>query len=196
MKTDDRLTVIENDLKEMKHEYELFFTGETRIPPEKLRKKVQKEFNTLTNEHITNTHLRFRMQSLLARFNSYQRLWDRIMFQIDQGTYKPNQFKADLRVGTFDKESGVVKESTNRLPRRFQKEDNEVQEEKKLKNLYNTYIETRRVTKEKVEVPFELFKKSIENSRAILDKKFNSGYDFKVVIEDGKAKIKGVKKGS
>ena len=63
-----------------------------------------------------------------------------------------------------------------------------------MKDLYWTYIETRRVTGESTDVPFDAFKTSLEKHQSLLKEKFGDQYEIKVVIEDGKTKVKGAGK--
>jgi hypothetical protein len=193
MKVETLLDTVDRQILELKKDYELFFSGERRIPPEKLRQKVKTALLGLTNEHLGNTSHRFRLKSLQAKFNSFSRLWDRIMLQIEMGTYKPNQFKADLRVGKLDKKSGTVEKSNRRIPDRFVVDPQE-QDNKNTQNLYRTFIETRRVTGENVNVSYESFEKSINNNRGVLKEKFGNKFEFKISIENGKAKVKGIAK--
>jgi hypothetical protein len=116
------------------------------------------------------------------------------MLQIEQGTYKPDLFKADKRVGKFIKEEGVVQPAQDRLPHLSHIRDDEEAEKRRLRDLYRTFIETRRVTRENVQVSFDAFRKSIEKQRQTLQDKFGAKFEFKVSIEDGKTKIKGVAK--
>lgn len=193
MKFEEQINILERDIKRLKMEYELYFTGDSKRPPETLRREVHQILMKLTGSPGVNTQQKFRVNSLMSRFNAFSRMWDRIMIQIEQGTYKPDQFKADMRVGRISKENGSVEMAKDRVPRRFQIDENE-KLEGKTKELYKTFIETRRVTGENVGVSYDSFKKSIDNSRESLNKKYGRNYEIKISIDNGKATVKGAQK--
>lgn len=190
---EEELSNLERDIQKLKVDYELYFMGDAKRPPEKLRYQVNKILVKLTNSHHANTQHKFRINSLMSRFNAFTRLWDRTMLQIEQGTYKPDQFKADMRVGRFSKDGGSVEMAKYRVPKRFQIDEDQVLEGK-TKELYKTFIETRRVTGEDIEVSFDSFKKTIDNSRKSLSKKYGDKYEIKISIDKGKATVKGASK--
>jgi hypothetical protein len=191
MSFNEKLTVIENQVMQVKREYDLYFKGDARIPPIRLREKVQKALDKLAMEHRGNTQERFRFNALQSRFNAFARLWDRTMLQIEQGTYKPDQFKADLRLGGRGKDSKEAAGTDRSKGGRIQLPPDAKDVERKTRDLFKTFIEMRRVTGESVNLSYDSFKKSIDKNREVLKKKFGEKYEFKIAIEDGKAKVKG-----
>ena len=191
---DREITRLDEMVAALRGDYELFFSGDRRIPPERERNEVRLRMRKLEAGHITNTSQKFRFQSLTAKFNAYQRLWDRIMQQIESGTYRPDKFKADKRVGEFDSNTGEVVAAETRLQKILREAKSEEALDKKINTLYKTYIETRRVTGESVNIPFDKFRSSIQKSRAVLEQRFGDNYEFKIAIENGKAKVKGIGK--
>ena len=191
MEVDDQLSDIEKKIAEIRKEYELFFAGDRRIPPERLRNQIRLALVKLASKGLTSTGRKFRLSSLTARFNSNCRYWDRIMMQIELGTYKPDKFKADIRVGTISKDSGKVEIAPDRVKKRFRLDKSAEAEDRDIKNLFNTFIEIRRVTGENVNIDYDSFRKSIVKNKEILKEKAGDNYEFKVLIENGKAKVKG-----
>ena len=138
--------------------------------------------------------LKFRFLSLQGTFNSYQRLWDRVLFQIEMGTYEPHKKKADRHVGKLDKNTGRVIESEEfRRRLRVKPREEKTPETDEMRKLYDQYIVARLATAEKGEVSFSSFRKSLENQTPSLKKILGDNFRFKVAVEKGKAKIKGVK---
>jgi uncharacterized C2H2 Zn-finger protein len=101
--SDEELTILENKVKQLKLEYEQYFSGTRPREPQILRNEVQKTIIRHMNETIRNTAHRFRFNSINQRFQAFKRQWDAILRQIDAGTYKRHVFKADLH----DRERGV-----------------------------------------------------------------------------------------
>jgi len=80
-----------------KNEYEMYFMGIQRLPPNDKQREVKRMLRELTEDHISNTALRFRLQVLKSRYNTLSVLWLRSCKQIEDGTYKKHRFMADKR---------------------------------------------------------------------------------------------------
>jgi hypothetical protein len=183
---------LEIKIIELRKEYDLYFSGENRRPPEKRRNEVRKSLDKLRTARFRNTSMKYRLKSIQERFNAFCRLWDRTMFQIETGTYKPAQFRAEMRESRREKSRSTAPDAKGAAasgPRgAFQPVTDD---ESRMRNLYKTFIESRRVTGEKLGLSFDGFRNSIEKQSGTLRKKLGAEPDFKVVIESGKAKIKG-----
>jgi hypothetical protein len=192
MEAEKILEDIEQKTKELKHEYDLFFSGEIHIEPQKLRVEIRRMIRVLNAQFLTNTGQKFRFHSLQATFNSYQRLWDRILLEIEMGTYQPHRFKADYHVGKLDKKTRQVIESEEHK-RWMDMHHAKLKAVDDMKELYETYLSARKSTAEKGKVTYEAFTKSLKSQIPVLKEKLGGPVKFKVTIEDGKAKVKGVR---
>jgi hypothetical protein len=76
--------------------YEQYFIGIEKIEPLVPRKDVDRRIWTLRREKIRNTAKRFKLQTLIQRYNTYQQYWHRIIREIESGTYKRHVRKAEL----------------------------------------------------------------------------------------------------
>ena len=79
---------IEEDLEALKARYEMYFLGIERREPVREREEMKRRVARLKGEFIRNTGLRFRVQTLHARFLSYERMWMRSAREREEGTYK------------------------------------------------------------------------------------------------------------
>jgi len=93
---DDELTILDNKIKQLKLDYEQYFTGTRPREPAQLRGEVQKTILRHLNQPIQNTAARFRFNSINSRYQAFKRQWDSTLRQIDAGTYKRHVFKAQL----------------------------------------------------------------------------------------------------
>jgi len=87
---------LEEDLEELKARYEQYFLGIERKEPARAREEMRKRVLRVKEAFTRNTGLRFRIQSLHARFLSYERLWLRSAKEKEEGTYRRDLFKARL----------------------------------------------------------------------------------------------------
>ena len=108
MEFNDALIKLEAKLKELKRDYELYFKGDLRREPINDRARMTKAITKLLTMHVANTQLKFRAQTLSNSFHANCRYWDRVVLQIEAGTYRPDIFKADMRVGRFNPDTKEV----------------------------------------------------------------------------------------
>lgn len=75
-------------LEKLKIDYERYFLGIEKLEPGQDRKEIAQIVRQLQTTPTANTALKFRLQSLNQRFLSYQSYWNRIVRQIEAGTYQ------------------------------------------------------------------------------------------------------------
>lgn len=93
----ERCLELERAVESLRIRYEQFFLGLTRRPPLEDHNFLRSAVLQLHAGHIRNTGVRFRVDSLRNRFLSYERLWQRTLREIEEGTYRRDLFKARLR---------------------------------------------------------------------------------------------------
>jgi len=74
----------------------MYFLGVEKREPNRWREETRKKVLRIKEKFTRNTGLRFRIQSLHARFISYERLWMRSAREREEGTYRRDLFKAKL----------------------------------------------------------------------------------------------------
>ncbi len=131
----------------------------------------------LTNTAIQNTALRFRFSSICSRFQAFRRQWDDTLRKIEQGTYERHRFKANLP------------ESAPRAPTPQDKPSGDPADSRKL---YDSYMDARRSCGQSVDkLSPERLKATLAKQEAALRQRYgNADIRFRVVVEDGKAKLK------
>jgi hypothetical protein len=88
---------VEEELEALKARYDQYFLGIERREPVRWREELKKKVLRLKTAFTRNTGLKFKIQSLHARFLSYERLWLRSAREREEGTYRRDLFKARLR---------------------------------------------------------------------------------------------------
>ena len=92
----DDCAALETEVEELKVKYEMYFLGVERSEPNRVRDELKKKVLRLKERFTRNAGIRFRVQSLHARFISYERLWLRSAREKEEGTYHRDLFKARL----------------------------------------------------------------------------------------------------
>src|SRR5262245_29217096 len=73
--------------------------GIERLEPMILRKDVDRRLWALRREQIRNTGMRFKLETTIQRYNTYQQYWARIVREIENGTYHRDLTRAVARFG-------------------------------------------------------------------------------------------------
>jgi hypothetical protein len=85
---------MEEGLELLRARYDQWFLGLERREPAREREEARRQVARLKGAFTRNTGLRFRIQSLNARFISYERMWQRCARQKEEGTYRPDVLRA------------------------------------------------------------------------------------------------------
>lgn len=186
------LQLLEIKLKQVKNEYDQYFLGSRKREPQQLRAEVQRITTYYSNISIQNTAQRFKFNSLRARFFTYRRLWDDTLRKMEEGRYARHLFKAGLRERERNEAQQRSEEEAIRQSRDAPPAGAGAGAPDRLGELFERYKSAREKTgqgaaglsREKLE---GLVKRQTEALRA------RYGVEkvrFKVVVEDGRAKLK------
>jgi hypothetical protein len=93
---DEELEELDQGLKRLRVEYDQFFLGILKRPPNVLQGRMQKVIVKYANQVLQKTHQKFRFNQLNSKFQIYRQQWGRTIRQIESGTYRGHRFKANL----------------------------------------------------------------------------------------------------
>ena len=96
---DVALEELETRLERLRSLYEQYFMGIEKIEPQIARKDVDRRIYVLRREKIRNTAKRFKLQTIIQRYNTFQQYWMRICREIENGTYKRHLLRAQKQNG-------------------------------------------------------------------------------------------------
>jgi hypothetical protein len=99
---DVALEELETRLERLRALYEQYFLGFEKIEPSVARKDVDRRIYVLRREKIRNTGKRFKLQTIIQRYNTFQQYWQRICREIENGTYKRHLARAERILGAED----------------------------------------------------------------------------------------------
>jgi hypothetical protein len=177
---EEDLKILDTKLMQLKLDYDRYFLGSRPREPVMLRGEVQKQIAVLTNQPIQNTALRFKFGSICSRFQAYKRQWIETLRKIEEGTYSRHRFKAQIH----ERKPEVEAPSPAAAGARGSDD------------LYQQYVEARRSCGQDVSnlTPARL-ETILDKQRATLQDRFGDAkFRFRVVVEDGKARLKASKK--
>ncbi len=77
--------VINNRIEALKTEYNLFFAGEIRVPPEREREALEKAVRNILYKEYKAPTVRFLIQNMSQRFALYNNMWKKKLNEIETG---------------------------------------------------------------------------------------------------------------
>ena len=177
--TAETIEILERKVGILKREYDQYFLGTRPRAPILARGEVHKLVAFLSNTAIQNTALRFKFSSICSRFQAYKRQWIETLRRIDDGTYSRHRFKANLH----EREQITIDSSANESTGGGSPVGRE---------LFSEYVEARRSCGQNVDrLTPEKLEGVIRRQREQLRELYaDSEFRFRVVVEDGKAKLK------
>lgn len=167
------LDSIGEDLRELEILYERYFSGEEKREPLHKREQLQKRLRQFINRRIMKTDLRFRYESLAARYHTYCGYWDRILRLMDEGRYERH---------TGSRRSPALASNGEEAAPRKTENDGTYQQMLKAHQECNP---------DRPAPSRQQFDAYIAKQRSALAEKFHGQeIEFRVVTEEGKPKIK------
>ena len=85
---------LELKIERLKVLYEQYFMGIEKMEPQVARKEVTRTMLTLQQQYIRNTAMRFKFNTMLQKWQLYITYWNRVLREIENGTYVRHLQKA------------------------------------------------------------------------------------------------------
>lgn len=76
---DKELGRMEDDIRRLKIEFDIFFNGAVKRPPLEARARLESQIKRLMDNRGLTYAQRYRLNALVSRFTSYRELWRRIL---------------------------------------------------------------------------------------------------------------------
>lgn len=184
------LDILDTKIKKLKADYEQYFTKALKKEPAALRDEIDRIILRCSNQQVTNTSLKFRYSTLASKYTSYKQFWNRILRQVEEGTY--------VRGAAFGAKQPEepIKEEPIQRPEAAPSPAGGTQQElsasdSKFKTIYQQFIEAKKSSKEPSGgMSYEKFTQAIIQQTEKVKKDLKcKDVEYKVVVKDGKAKI-------
>ncbi|HEY4425768.1 MAG TPA: MXAN_5187 C-terminal domain-containing protein [Pyrinomonadaceae bacterium] len=180
--TDQELTRLEDDIRRLRVEFDIFFNGGSKRPPYDTKGRVETLLKRLADDRTINFAQRYRYNSLAARYNAFRDLWRRTMQGREEGRDLASAARASAKREVIDHRVEPV--SVVCLDAHHEVE--------LVKNLYNSLIEAKRHCGEPTEdLSFPKFHRLIASKTdGIKQQKGCERVRFSVAVEDGHVSFK------
>ncbi len=91
---DEQLTRLEDDIRKLKIEFDIYFNGASKRPPYDTKNRVETTFKRLSDDRTLSYAQRFRLNTLTARYTAFRELWRRTMQGREEGRDPLSQARA------------------------------------------------------------------------------------------------------
>lgn len=183
MSIKDDIDLLEHKLARLKVEYEQYFMKLIKREPLKLRGEVEKIVLAYSNKNISNTSLKFRYNSLVARFNTYRQYWTRVARAIEEGTYN-RQAEGSI----FPSQGDTPRPNGNHADGAWAAG---APKDPAIVDLFNSYVEAKKACNEPVEgLTYEAVARTIDQYKKKVEEQYKTtDVDLKVSVKDGKTRL-------
>ncbi|MSP55440.1 MAG: hypothetical protein EXR69_07550 [Myxococcales bacterium] len=191
--------IVGNDMDEaeqkmflLKIEYEKFFSGIERIEPLRAREEIRRIMRDISLQTMTAATQRFKYQSLKARFQSLELYWTRNLVQIERGTHPKMKFRAAVNSSASAPAVPEALSAEQQAVLRQRSERSE-REERAYKMVFEKYMEARATCGQSTELSFEAVREALHKQVRLIKSTYQTeNVKFRILIEEGKAKVKAV----
>ncbi|HEX8127767.1 MAG TPA: MXAN_5187 C-terminal domain-containing protein [Pyrinomonadaceae bacterium] len=180
---DEQLTRLEDDVRKLKVEFDIYFNGSSKRPPYDTKGRVETLIKRLADERQLTYAQRYQYNSLVARYTSFRDLWRRTIQDREEGR------------GAFAQRAKAKQEqeATSSAPERttFVCADART-EVPTVKSLYDTLVEAKRQCGENVDdFSFAQFHRMLAQKTETLKERLGcERVSYSVQLEGGRVQFK------
>jgi hypothetical protein len=179
---DQQLARLEDDLRRLKIEFDIFFNGAVKKPPYDTKGRVETTMKRLGDDRSMTFAQRYLYNSLCARYTAFKELWRRTM-----------QGREDVRDTRSHRGRPVAIAAPEITTERTTFVCGDAQTEvETVRSLYAALVEAKKLCNESVEdLPFPRFHHMIANKTKSLKSHLKCDrVKFSIAVEDGKVNFK------
>lgn len=192
MGIDEDLSGLEQSLRKLQVEWEKFFGGVERKPPVDFATKVEALIRRYAGEEFRSSGDRFRYQSLTARYNTFNELWNKKLRAREEG--RPvgiHGARAEHLAMERQAAHQVPVAPPPRSPSGEIRVADPSRDEAGVKELFDRFLEARKETGEAGVMRYENFQKIIaQQASRILSEKGANAVSFRLETKNGKVSLK------
>jgi len=178
---EEQLARLEEDVRRLKIEFDVYFNGASKRPPYDTRNRVETIIKRLMDDRSLTYAQRFQYNSLASRYNAFRELWRRTMQGREEGRDPMATARAMVKLeqsGPFNRSTFVCADAHKDVTT--------------VKNLYDSLLEAkRRCGEPTVDFSFPRFHRLIASKADAVKERL--GCDrvlFSVDVEDGHVSFK------
>ena len=194
-RTDRLIAELQELMRQVKREYELWFNGVNPKPPYELRNKLDTHVRLLRNRLPKRTADQFKIGTVLQLYQTFTDFWDKSARKAEEGGLAP--WMAQSRRGQLeelqrmneDRQEQARKPERSTYLAKITKPEEDVDE---MRKVFNSYVAAKKKVGDEVGgADFEKFRAAlVKQTKTLIDSGKASAVSYRVEITDGKVAIK------
>lgn len=196
MTIDEELSVLEDQVRRLKVEYDIFFGGGSKKPPTEIEWKVKTLLKKYSDGSRMNYTQRFRYTTVQQRYALYNSLWQQKLQIKEEGYRRPQ----DAVLGIQGLRSGEQHEAEKAISRHGAALEDEPfkvawsdpkADKDKVEKLFEAVATAKKHAGEKNTANIDSFKKFVEQKTAQIRKDYGcQAVEYSVEVKNGQVKLK------
>jgi hypothetical protein len=193
--SDEELTLLEDNIRKLKVEYDVYFAGGLRKPPEDLEWRIRNTLKKFSDGRALNLQQHFRYNTLAQKFAVFSDLWRRKLKIKEEGYRRPQDALLAIQ-GLRPEEERAAAQALERrrdaqpFTPQFEFAD-PCAELDKAQKLYETLVEARRQSGAPAGSNFDSFREFLYRKTTEIRGQFGcSSVEYSVELEQGQVRLK------
>lgn len=197
MAIDEELSVLEDQLRRLKIEYDMYFGGGAKKPPTDVEWKVKNLLKKYSDGHRMSYAQRFRYTTIQQRYALYNALWQQKLVIKEEGYRRPQDAVLGIQGLRSDEEhEAAIALKHHHSPvtenRPFSTSFSDADSDhKQVESLFQALTEARKKAGENSAANLDSFKKFVKQKTTQLQKEYGcKAVEYTVEMQNGQAKLK------
>ena len=192
---DEELSVLEDQLRRLKIEYDMYFGGGSKKPPADIEWKVKNLLKKFSDGNRMNYAQRFRYTTIQQRYALYNALWQQKLVIKEEGYRRPQDAVLGIQGLRSDEEHEAAKALKHHpvaedRPFKTSFSDSD-SDQNQVESLFNALTEARKKSGENSAANLDSFKKFVKQKTTQLQKEYGCKVvEYTVELQNGQAKLK------
>jgi hypothetical protein len=193
---DEELSILEDQMRRLKVEYDIFFGGGSKKPPAEIEWKVKSLLKKYSDGSRMNSTQRFRYSTIQQRYALYNALWQQKLQIKEEGYRRPQDAVLGIQ-GLRSSEQHEAEKSIKHHGAILEDPGFSVTwsdpkgEGSKVEQLFQALTEARKKSGEKSSANLASFRKFVEQKTSQIRKEYAcQNVEYSVEMKDGQVKLK------
>jgi len=196
---DEELTLLDENLRRLKVEYDIFFGGGSKKPPSDVEWRVQNLLRKYSDGSKLNYAQRFRFNTIQQRYALFAALWKQKLQIKEEGYRRPQDAMLGIQ-GMRGEEQHAAEEALKHLDEAALKPGDHTfcvdcsdveSDQDKVQALFQALAEARKRSGDNSSGTFDSFKSFVRTKTAQLRKQYGcQAVEYSVEVKEGQVKLK------
>lgn len=196
MTVDEELSLLDESVRRLKVEYDVFFGGGAKKPPAETEFRVQSLLKKYSDGNRMNFAQRFKYNSIQQKFSLYNTLWQQKLKIKEEGYRRPQDALLAISGMRIDEEqeaaAALARKSQPKPDEPFRTHCSDVNaDQENVKKLFEAMMEAQKRSGAAANANYDSFKSFVEKKTEQIRKDFGChAVEYSVEMENGQVRLK------